>query len=247
MKKVIIAFVLIVSTFAISLFGACSVFDKIDDAFNDILGEVESEVESKEEPSNPSSEKESEVESVLESEVESEKPVDAPDVMSFTYGGVTYSSASIIKVKNGSYSFKINLAREDGGEVGEVYGTTYAYTLKASGRYNAVKKTINNGTVTEEKEGVVNLSEQTFNGVKDDLLSAKYMAGVQISDGYLTVNYFNGIKYLPAAAVRTGIRYDFSSPYVDGRSGGVADKILLDIYVEDVASGLSGLIILELI
>ena len=268
MRKVIITCILIVSMLSMALVGSCGAFDYIDSVFDEIInGEItESEKPTESAPesekpmeSKPESEKpmESAPEGETPNESDSEigtpngsfpevyRPVDAPDVMTFTYGGVTYVSGSVVKVQNGSYSFKINLSKYDGSEVGDVYGSNYEYTLKATGRYNAVRKTILNGTVTDTVDGVVNLAEQTFNGEKDDFLAAKYIAGVTISDGYLTVGVSKGVTYLPATAVRTGTRYDYDSPYYDPRGGGVADRILLDIIVEDVASGLTGLIILE--
>lgn len=233
MKKVIIAFVLIVSTLAISLFGACSVFDKIDDAFNDILGEVESEVES-------------DIEQGEEGGASEEsKPVDqyAPTTLGFLLNNLEVNSSELSAGE--SYTFALNLSNEI-GSVGFQYSDFAIEKVGIKGMYVAEKQQIINGTIVKRNEYIVDFDEESLEGMDCDSahselypkldINWKWFLKAEIVDGALVVEPIHNEKtYLPAAAVRTGVRYQYVEPYYN-ESG---EEINCYFYI-DVVEKVSG-------
>lgn len=181
----------------------------------------------------------------------------APESLGFEMNDVEYGNTDQIEVTAGQ-TYSINLTLDNTlGQVGSKYGTFEIVEVTMQGRFNAVKKLIVNGSVRKTENIVINLEEPTFylydvategNGALHTIEYTEF-ADISIEGNVLKIAAkkneasFN----FPGVYPRTGTQVLYDSPYVDPRSGGIADNCRLCVYVRDTVSGEDSLLYVDII
>jgi len=169
----------------------------------------------------------------------------APTSIGFVINGNEYSNSNEVELLAGtSYDVTLNL-HNTLEAVGSKYGTYEITAYGMSGRFTALKKEINNGTVVSSEDIVVNLAEKKVGSLSFD---TSMFFNASISGNTLTINCLRseGSFLLPMAPVRTGTQYEYKGTYTDPRSGGVPDDCRWYIEVKETVSGRTSLIYIDI-
>ena len=181
----------------------------------------------------------------------------APESLGFEMNGVKYGTADQIEVTAGQ-TYSINLTLDNTlGQVGSKYGTFEIVEVDMQGRFNAIKKFIVNGSVSKSENDVIDLANPTFTcygntGGNDGItvtIDPSEFLDVSIDGDVLKITAKKNeasYKY-PDVYPRTGTQLLYDSPYVDPRSGGVADDCRWAVYVRDTVSGEASLLYVDII
>ncbi len=147
-----------------------------------------------------------------------------PDSLKFVYGDREYVSTSEITVRaNAVYSVGLKLEGKL-GEVGEQFGDFEIVNVTMQGKFNAKRKAINNGATVFEDSIVIDLEDPYY-----------YAYDIAMGE--------DGNKVKPP---RTGTRVTYESAYYDPRGGGAPSDCRMCVLVRDKASGVEGLLYIDI-
>ncbi len=153
----------------------------------------------------------------------------APTALHLLCDGNEYSSTQTLAL-NASQTYTLDLKLVNTLGVGSKYGTYEVTGMGGTGAFMAYKKEIINAAVTSTTETKLEMSD-----IYSQFIDAS------IENGKLKVVIKKSILAYVSGYPRTGTRYEYKAPFVDPRSGGVADVPLVYVVVEDTVSGVSSL------
>jgi len=167
--------------------------------------------------------------------------VGIPDYMYFEKDGKTFTSLKMNYITlnptvGDYYSFPIEFFSKL-GQVGSPYQTPSfeIYQKNLGGRVVMTKQNINNGAVVETLgDSMISLGDNKYSEphLFEQMCDARFDGNVlkiKIKKAFSSMELPTG--------VRTGTRYIYKEPYVDPRSGGVADIPTIDIYFREKTTG----------
>lgn len=181
----------------------------------------------------------------------------APESLSFVLNDVEYQNVDEVEVTAGE-TYSVNLKLDNTlGQVGSKYGSFEIISVTMQGRFNAVKKFIVNGSVSKSENIVINLESPTFttygltggNDGSTVTIDPSEFIEFTIEGNVLKITAKKNeasYKY-PNVYPRTGTQVLYDSPYVDPRSGGVADDCRWAVYVRDTVSGEASLLYVDIV
>ena len=179
-----------------------------------------------------------------------------PDSLKFVYGDREYASTSEIAVRaNAEYSVGLKLEGKL-GEVGEQFGDFEIVSITMQGKFNARRKAINNGTTVFEDSIVIDLEDPYYYaydiamGEDGDkvMFDASQFIGCSIEGDTLKVRAIRSEESFvyPSTPPRTGTRVTYESAYYDPRGGGAPSDCRMCVLVRDNASGVEGLLYIDI-
>ena len=180
----------------------------------------------------------------------------APSSLKFMYNDTEYSSSSEITVQaNAEYSVKLKLVGEF-GEVGEKFGDFEVVSVTMQGKFNAKREGVNNAAVLYEDTIVINLEDPYYyaydiatggNGNKVEFDASQFIE-CSIEGDTLKVRAIRSETsfFHPSTPPRTGTRVTYESAYYDPRGGGAPSDCRMCVLVKDKASGVEGLIYIDI-
>lgn len=179
-----------------------------------------------------------------------------PNRIEFLHDGKEYISTSEIDVMAGTNdTIELRLMGEL-GEAGDKYGNFEIESVTMQGRFNVMRQAIVNGSVSYQEIVMINLEDPKFYTydiatMEDDQLitiDVSEFISCSISGNILHVNALKSetaYKY-PAQYPRTGTYVRYDSPYYDPRGGGNPDDCRFAVYIRDKASGVEGMIYIDI-
>lgn len=181
----------------------------------------------------------------------------APESLSFVLNDVEYQNLDELEVTAGE-TYSVNLKLDNTlGQVGSKYGSFEIVSVSMQGRFNAVKQFIVNGTVSKTENIVINLESPTFtcygntggnDGITVTIDPSEFVEFSIEGDILKITAKKNEASYkYPDFYPRTGTQVLYDSPYVDPRSGGVADDCRWTVYVRDTVSGEASMLIVDIV
>ena len=179
-----------------------------------------------------------------------------PDSLKFVFGVRVYVSTSEITVRaNAEYSVGLKLEGKL-GEVGEQFGDFEIVNVTMQGKFNARRKAINNGTTVFEDSIVIDLEDPYYyaydiamgeDGNKVTFDASQFIE-CSIEGDTLKVRAIRSEESFvyPSMPPRTGTRVTYESAYYDPRGGGAPSDCRMCVLVRDKASGVEGLLYIDI-
>ena len=179
-----------------------------------------------------------------------------PDSLKFVYGDREYVSTSEITVRaNAEYSVGLKLEGKL-GEVGEQFGDFEIVNVTMQGKFNAKRKAINNGATVFEASIVIDLEDPYYyaydiamgeDGNKVTFDASQFIE-CSIEGDSLKVRAIRSEESFvyPSMPPRTGTRVTYESAYYDPRGGGAPSDCRMCVLVRDKASGVEGLLYIDI-
>lgn len=179
-----------------------------------------------------------------------------PDSLKFVYGDREYASTSEITVRaNAEYSVGLKLEGKL-GEVGEQFGDFEIVNVTMRGKFNARRKAINNGTTVFEDSIVIDLEDPYYyaydiamgeDGNKVTFDASQFIECSIVGDTLKVRAIRSEESFVyPSVPPRTGTRVTYESAYYDPRGGGAPSDCRMCVLVRDKASGVEGLLYIDI-
>lgn len=179
-----------------------------------------------------------------------------PDSLKFVYGDREYVSTSEITVRaNAEYSVGLKLEGKL-GEVGERFGDFEIVNVTMQGKFNAKRKAINNGTTVFEDSIVIDLEDPYYyaydiamgeDGNKVTFDASQFIECSIVGDTLKVRAIRSEESFVyPSTPPRTGTRVTYESAYYDPRGGGAPSDCRMCVLVRDKASGVEGLLYIDI-
>ena len=179
-----------------------------------------------------------------------------PDSLKFVYGDREYASTSEITVRaNAEYSVGLKLEGKL-GEVGEQFGDFEIVNVTMQGKFNARRKAINNGTTVFEDSIVIDLEDPYYyaydiamgeDGNKVTFDASQFIECSIVGDTLKVRAIRSEESFVyPSVPPRTGTRVTYESAYYDPRGGGAPSDCRMCVLVRDKASGVEGLLYIDI-
>ena len=153
-----------------------------------------------------------------------------PTSLHFVYNNTEYSSTQTANLEV-SKTYYVDLKLINTLGVGSKYGTYEIEAMGGTGAFMAYKKEILNAAVTSTEEVKLQMS---------DIYNQFFTASIE--NGKLKLTITKSILAYVSGYPRTGTRYEYKCPFVDPRSGGVADVPIVYVVVKDTVSNVSAML-----